>query len=596
MPFYSEELIEEVRSRNDIVDVISQYVKLQKKGSTWFGLCPFHNEKTPSFSVSRNKQMFYCFGCGAGGNVITFEMKYQNAGFPEALQMLADRAGMELPRQEMSAKAKQRMNRRQKLLDINREAARFYYRKLHTGPGERALAYFHDRGLTDETIRRFGLGCSGTYSNELYTYLKQKGYPDELLKDSGLISYREDRGGYDRFWNRAMFPIMDASSKVIGFGGRVMGDAEPKYLNSPETLIFDKSRNLYGLNYARASRKDYMLLCEGYMDVIALHQAGFDNAVASLGTSLTSGHASLLSRYTREVCLTYDSDGAGIKAALRAIPILKQAGITAKVVDLKPYKDPDEFIRGLGAEAYQERIDHAENSFLYEIRMMEREYDLKDPEDKTRFHRGIARKILEFPQEQERENYIEAVAEKYQMGFENLRALVREEGTRGGIAAVPRQKLKSGIRRKEKEDGILMSQKLMLTWLVEDESLFEVTAPYIGPEDFTDEILHEVAVELYAQHQQGTLNPAKIISRFEDEEQQKKAASVFHARLVSLESEAEWNKAVQDTVLRIKQNSIDTRLRNGQHQDLARMQQIMEEQKLLKQIREKKVWPRAKRQ
>lgn len=596
MPFYSEDLIEEVRSRNDIVDVISQYVKLQKRGSTWFGLCPFHNEKTPSFSVSRNKQMFYCFGCGAGGNVITFEMKYQNAGFPEALQMLADRAGMELPRQELSAKDRQRMNRRQNLLDINREAARFYYRKLHTGQGERTLAYFHGRGLTDETIRRFGLGCSGTYSNELYTYLKQKGYPDELLKDSGLISYREDRGGYDRFWNRAMFPIMDASSKVIGFGGRVMGDAEPKYLNSPETPIFDKSRNLYGLNYARASRRDYMLLCEGYMDVIALHQAGFDNAVASLGTSLTSGHASLLSRYTKEVCLTYDSDGAGVKAALRAIPILKQAGITAKVVNLKPYKDPDEFIRGLGAEAYQERIDHAENSFLYEIRMMEREYDLTDPEDKTRFHRGIARRILEFSQEQERENYIEAVAEKYQMGFENLRALVREEGTRGGIAAVLRQKPKSGIRKKEKEDGVVMSQKLMLTWLTEDESLFEVTAPFIGPEDFTDEILHEVAVEIYAQHQQGMLNPAKIISRFEDEEQQKKAASVFHARLVSLESEAEWNKAVQDTVLRIKQNSIDTRLRNGQHQDLARMQQIMEEQKILKQIREKKVWPRAKRQ
>ena len=242
----------------------------------------------------------------------------------------------------------------------------------------------------------FGLGYSNKYSDDLYQYLKKQGYEDELLKDSGLVTIDERRGGHDKFWNRAMFPIMDANNRVIGFGGRVMGEGEPKYLNSPETMIFDKSRNLYGLNFARSSRRPHILLCEGYMDVIALHQAGFDNAVASLGTSFTSGHANLLKRYTKEVYLTFDSDGAGVKAALRAIPILKEAGLTAKVINMRPYKDPDEFIKALGAEEYQKRIDEAENSFMFEVRMLERDYDLADPESKTKFFYAVARKMPEF--------------------------------------------------------------------------------------------------------------------------------------------------------------------------------------------------------
>ena len=351
MPYYSDELIEEVRSRNDIVDVISGYVRLQKKGSTYFGLCPFHNEKTGSFSVSPVKQMYYCFGCGAGGNVFTFLMEYENFTFPEAMQALADRAGIDLPKQELSGEAKRESDKRSRLLEINKEAGKYYYTLLRSERGAQALSYFRKRELSDATMQKFGLGYSDKYSDDLYRYLKSKGYEDEILKDSGLVGFDEKRGGHDKFWNRAMFPIMDIHNKVIGFGGRVMGDGEPKYLNSPETKIFDKSRNLYALNFARQSKRPYMLLCEGYMDVIALHQAGFDNAVASLGTSFTSGHASLLKRYTKEVYLTFDSDGAGIKAALRAIPILKEVGLSAKVINMKPYKDPDEFIKALGAEA-----------------------------------------------------------------------------------------------------------------------------------------------------------------------------------------------------------------------------------------------------
>ena len=317
MPRYSDELIEEVRSRNDIVDVISQYVRLSKKGSTYFGLCPFHNEKTGSFSVSPNKQMYYCFGCHAGGNVFTFLMQYENYTFGEAMEALAERAGVDLPKQEYTAAQRQEADRRARLLEINKEAAKYFFVLLRGERGKRALDYFKKRALSDETIHKFGLGYSDQYSDDLYRYLRSKGYDDEILKDSGLVTIDEVRGGHDKFWNRAMFPIMDVHNKVIGFGGRVMGDGEPKYLNSPETKIFDKSRNLYGLNFARATKKPQLLLCEGYMDVIALHQAGFDNAVASLGTALTSGHANLLKRYTnRRDAVTYGIGHGGIEAIL----------------------------------------------------------------------------------------------------------------------------------------------------------------------------------------------------------------------------------------------------------------------------------------
>ena len=467
MPYYSDELIEEVRSANDIVNVISDYVRLQKKGSTHFGLCPFHNEKTPSFSVSQNKQIYHCFGCGAGGNVITFLMQYENYTFPEALQALAQRAGITLPRQEMSSRAKQEADKRARILEVNKTAAKYFYAQLRMEQGQGGMQYLKRRGLESETLKNFGLGYSNKYSDDLYKYLRQQGYEDELLKDSGLVTIDEKRGGRDKFWNRVMFPIMDVNSRVIGFGGRVMGDGEPKYLNSPETMIFDKSRNLYGLNIARKSRKHFILLCEGYMDVIALHQAGFDNAVASLGTSFTEGHANLLKRYTKEVYCTFDSDGAGIKAALRAIPMLKEAGITARIVRMKPYKDPDEFIKAEGADAYQKRIEEAQNSFLFEVEVLEHEYDLNDPESKTAFFHAVARKILTFEEELERNNYIEAVAEKYQTGFENLRKLVAHQGTRAGLTR-ERKPLKSGIsEKKKKEDVIKQSKKLMLTWLIE---------------------------------------------------------------------------------------------------------------------------------
>lgn len=585
MAYYSDELIEEVRSRNDIVDVISGYVRLTKKGSTYFGLCPFHNEKTGSFSVSPNKQMYYCFGCGAGGNVFTFLMQYENFSFPEAMEALAERAGIELPKQEMSAQAKKEADKRQILLEINKAAGKYYYMLLRSEHGKQAYEYFKKRELSDATIQKFGLGYSDKYSDDLYRYLRKLGYDDAILKESGLVSIDEVRGGHDKFWNRAMFPIMDVHNKVIGFGGRVMGDGEPKYLNSPETKIFDKSRNLYALNFARQTKKPQMLLCEGYMDVIALHQAGFDNAVASLGTAFTSGHASLLKRYTKEVYLTFDSDGAGIKAALRAIPILKEVGLTAKVINMKPYKDPDEFIKALGAEEYQKRIDAAENSFMFEIRILEQKYDMKDPEGKTAFQTEVAKKLLDFTTELERNNYMEAVADKYHMSFEALRNLVNQLGTQGGLVK-ERTPLKSGLSEKKhkKEDGMKQSQKLLLTWLIEYDNLYDKIKDIITPEDFTEDIFRKVAELLYEQKKSGTVNPAQIISLFAEEEEQREVAELFHARIHEVDSAAERDKALKETILRVKDNSISYRSAYLEPTDMQGLQQLVADKRTLQNM------------
>lgn len=585
MPYYSDELIEEVRSRNDIVDVIGGYVRLQKKGSSYFGLCPFHNEKTGSFSVTPSKQMFYCFGCGVGGNVFTFLMKYENYTFGEAMQTLADRVGIELPKQELSEAQKREADERSRLLEINKEAAKYFYALLRNPRGARAYEYFKNRQLSDETMQKFGLGYSDQYSDDLYRYLRKKGYDDEILKKSGLVTIDEVRGGHDKFWNRAMFPIMDVHNRVIGFGGRVMGEGEPKYLNSPETRIFDKSRNLYGLNIARTSRRNQLLLCEGYMDVISLHQAGFDNAVASLGTALTSGHANLLKRYTKEVYLTYDSDGAGVKAALRAIPILKEVGITTKVINMRPYKDPDEFIKALGADEYQKRIDEAENSFLFEIRILNEQYDMNDPASKTAFFNETAQKLLGFSEELERNNYIQAVAEKYFVTVEELKKLVNNLAIKGGIVKAPTP-LKSGINEnKKKEDGMKQSQKLLLTWLIEDTRLFKTIEGLITPEDFTEELYHRVAEKLFEQYKtEGAVNPAQIVSMEAGEEEQREIASLFNATIHEVETQNEMEKALKETIIRIKQNSINYRSDHLDPNDMAGLMKVIEDKRALEKL------------
>lgn len=581
--YYPDELIEEVRMKNDIVDVISGYVKLQKKGSSHFGLCPFHNEKSPSFSVSQSKQMFYCFGCGAGGNVFTFVMQYENYSFKEAVKHLADRVGVSLPEPEYGEEAKKRDSVRARLLEVNKEAAKYFYYQLRSEHGKIGYQYLKKRELSDETIKKFGLGFSNAASDDLVRYLKNKGYEDKLLIEAGLASHDEKYGMHDKFWNRVMFPIQDINHRVIGFGGRVMGDAKPKYLNSPETMIFDKSRNLYGLNFARTSRAGNIILCEGYMDVIAMHQAGFTQAVASLGTALTSGQANLLRRYANEVILAYDSDGAGVTAALRAIGILKEAGLTGKVLNLEPYKDPDEFMKNLGEEAFRERLLKAENSFFFELRMLQRDFDLNDPDSKTRFHREIAKKLCGFSEDVERENYIEAVAEKYHIGFENLRKLVLGYAARTGLAA-PAVRPKSGIQKKsEPEENRKKPQKLLLTWLAEEPGVYTKIKKYISPRDFTEDLYKKVAEKLFEDLEDGEIQPAAIISLFSDEEEQRQVAELFNTKLAELESREDEEKAFHDIVVAVKRGSLD-HFSSQLGADVTAINQVIEGKKVLEEL------------
>ena len=562
--YYSDELVEEVRQRNDIVDIISGYVNLKKKGGNYFGLCPFHNEKSASFSVSPGKQMYYCFGCGAGGNVFTFIMNYENYTFAEAIKLLADRAGIALPEIEDSKEAREKENCRKTLLQINKEAATYFYYQLRAPQGRVGLDYLKGRQLSDETMNRFGLGYSNKTSNDLCQYLRHKGYPDELIRESGVAVFNEKYGMSDKFWNRVMFPIQDVNHRVIGFGGRVMGEGEPKYLNSPETPVFDKSRNLYGLNFARTARQDNIILCEGYMDVIAMHQAGFTQAVASLGTAFTSGQANLLRRYTENVILSYDSDGAGVKAALRAIGILKEAGLTGKVLNLEPYKDPDEFMKNLGREEFAKRLSQAENTFFFELRMMQKQYDLSDPEAKTKFYNEIAKKLCGFSEEVERENYTEAVAEKYNISMESLKKLVTGYAAKMGMAAEvirPKQPVQQKNTPKEQQENV---QKLLLTWLVEEPHLYKKIKKYITPLSFTNELYRQVAQELFPKLEEGKPNPAAIISRFSQEEEQREAASLFNTKLPYMQQDMESQSQVQerekafhDIVVKVKRNAYE---------------------------------------
>ena len=580
--YYPDDVIEEVRARNDIVDVISQYVTLKKKGANYFGLCPFHNEKSPSFSVSPGKQMYYCFGCGAGGNVITFIMEYENYSFGEALKYLADRAGITLPEAEDSKEARAQRDLKNTLLEINRLAANYFYYQLKQPQGRPGYEYLKNRRLTDETITHFGLGFANKTPDDLYRYMRSKGYDDSILKETGLF-FIEERGARDKFWNRVMFPILDVNNRVIGFGGRVMGDGEPKYLNSPETKLFDKSRNLFGLNFARKSREKYLLICEGYMDVIAMHQAGFTNAVASLGTAFTAQHALLLKRYTDQAVLTYDSDGAGIRAALRAIPILKEAGISAKVLNMKPYKDPDEFIKNLGREEFQKRIDEAVNSFLFEISVIRSEYNMQDPESKTGFYNAVAKKLLEFPEKLERDNYTEAVAREYMIPAEDLKRLVNSLGERGGFALrTPEQERPK--KKKEKDDGVRKSQRLLLTWLIEEPKLFETIRGIITPEDFTDELYKRAAGLVFDEYEKnGSIEPARVLNHFiEGDEQYREAAALFNARLDESLSNEEKRKAFSETIKKIKRFSLEERSKKAS--DIRELQEIIRQKSELNNL------------
>lgn len=564
--FYPEEIVQELRSRADIVDVIGQYVNLKKKGANYFGLCPFHGEKTASFSVNPRMQIFHCFGCGKGGDVIKFTMEYENLTFPEAVKKIADDVGYKLPEIEQSVEQKRENDLRIRLLDINKKAAVYFFNALRSPVGQNGMNYFKKRELSDETLRLWGLGYSDQTRDGLYQYLKISGFDDNILHESGLISFSE-KGVYDKFFNRVMFPIMDQNNRVIGFGGRVLGEGEPKYLNSPETKLFDKSRNLFGLCYAKKSRQKYFILCEGYMDVIQLHQAGFNNAVASLGTALTDQQCKLLKRYVNDIYLTYDSDGAGINAAKRAMPMLKAVGINTKVIDMKPYKDPDEFIKAMGVDSFKDRIDKAKNSFLWLLDVIKRDYDLSDPAGMTQYTNEVASKLSEIKEPIERENYIKAVSREQMIDYDSLRKLVNHIGDMNERKNSPlNEKIYTHTnftgkqdKLKKKETALQRSEKQLVTWLQEKPELIPKVRQYILPEDLSDETMQKVLVMVY---NETPVN--EILDNFRDsDEDYEKVTAMFNGNLLTDDTdEYEFKRGLLDVIRNIKMTSLNTKIEN----------------------------------
>ena len=404
---FPDNFINELVERNDIVEVVSGYVRLGKRsGANLFGLCPFHSEKTPSFSVSPDKQIYHCFGCGKGGGVINFVMEIENLSFPEAVEFLAKRAGMPLPEETNDRESRKRA----RMLALNKDAARFFHAQLSTPLGQEAVRYMNHRQIAPATARRFGLGCAPDTWDSLRNAMEAKGYSGEELFAAGLVRRGKAGGFYDTFRNRLMFPVIDVRGNVIGFSGRILGDGEPKYMNSPETLVFNKSRNLFALNLAKKSKNGYIILSEGNIDVVSLHQAGFDSAVASLGTSLTAEQARLISRYTNQVIIAYDSDGAGLKAAQRGIGILEQLDVKVKVLRMTGAKDPDEFIKLKGAEAFRKLLEGSENQVDYRLRLVRDKYDLDADEQKVAFLKEASELVAKLPGLAERQVYAMRVA------------------------------------------------------------------------------------------------------------------------------------------------------------------------------------------
>ncbi len=575
--YYSDEIIEEVRSRNDIVDVIGSYVNLKRKGNSHSACCPFHHEKTPSFHVSREKQMYHCFGCGVGGNVFTFLMEHENFTFPEAMEALAERAGYDLPKQEMSADAKKQADARTRIKDMNKLAAGYFHYLLKTDHGANALQYLKGRGLSDETITKFGLGFSDVYRDDLYKYLKNKGYKDEDLNDSGLVKFDEKYGFSDRFWNRVMFPIIDTNNRVIGFGGRVMGDAKPKYINTQDTIVFDKSRNLYGLNLAKKSKRQGIIFCEGYMDVISMHQAGFDNAVASLGTALTVGQVNLIKRFTDRAYLAYDSDEAGTKAALRALEIMREFEMPARVISLKPYKDPDELIQAEGTQELEKRINEAKSGTMFEIDILAHNYNQEDPQERTQFQKEAAKRLALISDPMERKNYIDSVAKHYDIEKDSLKEAVTQYGIAGGAkvdTSVFRERNHKSPEE-EKEQQQLKTERLLISWMINEPTLFSVLQDTIQPDDFFEPVYHDVVKQLYEQYnREGKVIPAAIMNHYQSKEEHEKVSMIMQQDFEIAIAPSEKSKVITDLVKTIKLRSIEHRM-EMQKGDLTKQSELI---------------------
>lgn len=573
LPF-PPQFLDELAARNPIEEVVGQYVNLKRSGSNLMGLCPFHSEKSPSFSVSPDKGLFYCFGCHKGGSVIGFEMEIESLSYGDAVRALAQRAGMDVPEDEENRELYQKQER---LWALNKEAARFFVKELYGPFGREGLAYAQKRGMSKGTLTRFGIGFAPNERRNLCDAMRAKGYTEEELLASGL-ALKKDRGLYDCFRNRLMFPIIDVRGNVIGFGGRVMDDSKPKYLNSPDTLVFNKRKNLFALNIAKKSKLDYLILVEGYMDAIALHQYGFDCAVASLGTSLTDEHARLISRYTKQIVLIYDGDEAGQNATKRAIPMLERAGLQVKVLQMRDAKDPDEYLKKYGADKFRILLEDSANRVEYQLRAIQKKYDLRVDDDRIKFIEEASDLISTLPNAVQREVYGNRVAEAAGISSESMkieteksvkRRMNQEKRKQERVDLAPvnaRQPKSRAIRYVDIKSA--MAEENVIAQCMKDAGLMEEVSD-LDSSVFSSPLLGKVFDQMKAQYRAGKEPSFAALTDLNEDEM------AHIAGVLQRNDDVVSEKALTDSVMVIKDRH-ESKNNGTDEALLARMRELQE--------------------
>ena len=563
---YSQDLVEEVRIQNDIVEVISGYIPLKQKGRTYFGLCPFHNESTPSFSVSPDKQLYYCFGCGAAGNVFSFIMQMENCDFVEALKKLAQRVNVTLPEGEYSKERAAEEENKKRLFEIHSEAGRFFYDILQSEEGSETREYLNEREISVAIQRKFGLGYAPKGNDRLYKFLKKKGFNENDIVRSGLcLESKNKKGFYDRFSDRLMFPIFDVQGRCIAFGGRIMNKGEPKYLNSPETLLFNKRRTLYGLNFARSTKKKEIVLVEGYMDALSVYQAGFHNVSASLGTAFNKEHAITLRKFLTEVILVFDSDTAGETAALRAIPILLEQGFKVKVLRVPNGKDPDEFIKQNGSLEFGKLLVNAKGHISFEIDCIKKKYNLNSTEGKLEFTKEAALMLSKLDSPIERDVYTKEIAKETKIAEDAIFGEIlklkdandigfAKEAEKKRLRIYNQKSINEGIKNSK---GVWQAQCNILFLCATNKDFYEKIKEHMSPEDFIDDIYIRLAEIIFETAKTGKqIFPAEVVNFFETSEEQKKVAEVFTIKFM-WDSKRELEKIVSEEIKLIKRTKAD---------------------------------------
>ncbi len=577
--YYSDNIIEDIRMGNDIVDVIGSYVQLKQKGNSYFGLCPFHKEHTPSFSVSPDEQLYHCFGCNASGNVYSFIMQMENYDFIDSIKFLADRINYTLPEEGSFGAVNKNSQMKASIYEIHKKAARFYYSVLNSEEGKKAVEYLDSRKVSLSVRRKYGLGFSSFNRNSLSNFLIKEGYDVETLVKSGLVFPDKKGGCYDKFFNRLMFPIIDVQGRIIAFGGRIIGDGEPKYLNSPDTPVFKKSQNLYSINFARKSGTKEFILVEGYMDVISLYQAGFKNVVAALGTAFNNDHARTLRKYANSAVLLFDSDAAGMNAALRAGPVLWENGIKVKVLQVRDAKDPDEYIKKFGASAFEDLLSKEAKSFIsFEIECEKAKYNFDNTDEKIIFTNKVAEILAGLDNAIERDAYIGEAVRITGISREAIVDEINRVSKNGSVGFSPRKYNKS--KRKVSGRGVDAGKQNIIKAMVSNYNAYRKIREFLSPEEFINPVyvkLVKIIDDFYKKGQ--NIYSAEIVNYFDSIEEQSFVSNIFVSRM-DFDDVKTMEKEINDEVRAIKLYYIDIGMASAQEaQDIEAVNKFMIEKK-----------------